>query len=471
MQCSNCGKTGFVVVSGKRYCSACGAKYADQGAPRAMSDIQPSASKPANPADSITAAPAPAAASDPVAIPVTKPANQFHARPATVRPASGGVLDLRAKTAEAGNATDAPAKPELLLEDHATDGVVAPTNSTTSAVPVVVVANAAAPEPPTAPAPTPVAAAQPTPTAPVVDTASVVKTATDTVPATSGSDDHLAHAPVITSQQASLSPATSAASGVPPVDLAAAAPIGQSSEAASTPAITTTHPLVKRFPEHPAVAGAAPAIPAPNPDLPGQVATQLEALQAQMGIEPAPNTNQTAPAATTVAPVAVQSPELQQALDSAKTAKAPSVLKIGAALTAIAIMGGFVWLQNSPKLAFHSAASRAGIEASLPTYIPSSYHQAGPASVGDGQLTLEFRSPTSEDALKISQKRTAWDSNSLRENYVARQSDNYVAVSGQGLTIFLYNDNASWVNHGIWYSVSGTAKLSREQILKVAYGL
>lgn len=162
---------------------------------------------------------------------------------------------------------------------------------------------------------------------------------------------------------------------------------------------------------------------------------------------------------------------LREVLATAKAKKAPSITKIGAALAVITLMGGLVWLQNSPKLAFHSAAAQAGIEASLPTYIPSSYQQTGPAQVGSGQLTLAFTSPSADGKLAITQKRTDWDSNSLRENYVSHQTDNFLAVQGQGLTIFLDNNEANWVNHGIWYSVNGTAKLSREQILKIAYGL
>jgi hypothetical protein len=176
-------------------------------------------------------------------------------------------------------------------------------------------------------------------------------------------------------------------------------------------------------------------------------------------------------AAGAAAPTGPKSPGLKQVLANNQPSKDSSLKKLAAAGAAVVIMGGLIWMQNSPKLAFHSAANKAGIDASLPTYIPSSYSQSGPVSVESGKLTLNFTSPTSEKPLTITQKRTDWDSNSLRENYVARHSDNLLAVQGQGLTIFLYNDQASWVNHGIWYTISGTAKLSREQVLKIAYGL
>jgi hypothetical protein len=183
------------------------------------------------------------------------------------------------------------------------------------------------------------------------------------------------------------------------------------------------------------------------------------ALAAQAGIEAEPPLPE------------VQSPALKQVLATAKPSKTPSIMKVGAALTAVVIMSGLIWLQNSPKLAFRAAAAQAGIDASLPTYVPSSYHQTGAATVAPGQLTLNFSSPSAERPLQIVQRRTNWDSNSLRDNFINRQSDSYLAIQGQGLTIYLYSNAASWVNHGVWYTVNGTAKLSREQVLRIAYGL
>lgn len=176
------------------------------------------------------------------------------------------------------------------------------------------------------------------------------------------------------------------------------------------------------------------------------------------------------------------SPAFEHALDTAAKATAPvtvaptnkplpGLASAAAAVAAIAIIGGLIWMQNSPKLAFRTAASQAGVQASLPSYVPSSYRQVGPAQVAPGQLTLTFQATNQDSQLQIVQRRTAWDSNSLRENFVSRQSDQYTAVQGQGLTIYLFNDRASWVNHGVWYTVEGTSRLSREQVLKVAYGL
>jgi hypothetical protein len=138
---------------------------------------------------------------------------------------------------------------------------------------------------------------------------------------------------------------------------------------------------------------------------------------------------------------------------------------------AVLIMGSYVWLQNYPKLAIQSASSRAGVAASLPGYIPSSYNLSR-TDTSPGMVSLSYGSPSLPDPLKISQQRTSWDSSSLLDNFVTKNTDDYATVEGQGLTIYLFNNNqATWVNHGIWYSIAGATRLSREQILKIAYSL
>lgn len=142
-----------------------------------------------------------------------------------------------------------------------------------------------------------------------------------------------------------------------------------------------------------------------------------------------------------------------------------------ATVTAVALMGGYIWLQNYPKLALQTASAKAGIKASLPGYLPSSYNLKN-TNTGPGLVTLSFFSPSSSVPLTIAQSKTDWDSNSLLDNFIAKHTDDYATVQGQGLTIYLFNNNqAAWVNHGIKYAISGAEHLSREQILKIAYSL
>ena len=149
----------------------------------------------------------------------------------------------------------------------------------------------------------------------------------------------------------------------------------------------------------------------------------------------------------------------------------PNRSRVAATVVAIAIMGGYIWLQNYPKLALQNASSKAGVAASLPGYLPSSYSLAR-TDTSPGLITLNFTSPSISESLKIAQARTTWDSTSLLDNFVAKNADDYSTVQGQGLTIYLFGQNqATWVNKGIWFSIEGTGRLSREQILKMAYSL
>lgn len=144
---------------------------------------------------------------------------------------------------------------------------------------------------------------------------------------------------------------------------------------------------------------------------------------------------------------------------------------VAAVALAIAVMGGYIWVKNYPNMALRVASSKAGFDASLPAYLPSSYALAGSINSNPGQVQIKFNSP-GDGALTLGETKTSWDSGSLLENYVSHQSERYLTVQTQGLTIYLYNGNqASWVNRGIWYSLEGSTHLNRDQILKIVQSL
>jgi hypothetical protein len=162
---------------------------------------------------------------------------------------------------------------------------------------------------------------------------------------------------------------------------------------------------------------------------------------------------------------------VQPATPPAKPVRSLMTSRFLTTAAAIAIMAGYVWLHNYPKLALQSAGARAGVSASLPGYIPSSYNLSR-TDTNPGLVTLHFTSPSAPEPLVIKQHRTTWDTSSLLDNYVTKQADSYSTVQEQGLTIYVYGANkATWVNHGIWFSIDGSQRLSRDQILKMAYSL
>lgn len=188
-----------------------------------------------------------------------------------------------------------------------------------------------------------------------------------------------------------------------------------------------------------------PAEPLPAP-LPNAVATQVDAMAAAATSTPTPAAKPLKPALTPTS--------------------------VAAAAAAIVVMGGYIWLNNYPKMNIRVAASKAGFEASLPGTVPNGYSLGGPVDYAPGQVTINLTTPTKDQNVRITQRKTSWDASSLLDNFVAKQTDQYVAVAGQGLTIYVFNDNhAAWVNHGIWYSIDGNNHLNRDQVLKLAYSM
>lgn len=134
----------------------------------------------------------------------------------------------------------------------------------------------------------------------------------------------------------------------------------------------------------------------------------------------------------------------------------------------VLLIGGYIAYLNAPNLAVRIAASRSGVEATLPGYNPGGYRYAGPISYRPGSVVVRFRSDNGQ-SYTLAQEKSNWDSRSLLENVVARRDSDYRTFQEKGLTVYVYNDsNATWVNDGIHYSLEGTTSLPPEQILRIA---
>lgn len=142
-----------------------------------------------------------------------------------------------------------------------------------------------------------------------------------------------------------------------------------------------------------------------------------------------------------------------------------------AVVTLLLAGGAYLTYLNLPNFALKIASSRAGLDASLPGYKPEGFDFDGPIAYSPGQLTLRFDN-NDEKEFKISQKESSWDSQSLLDNFVIRENKNYITFQERGLTIYIYDDNqATWVDRGVWYTIEGNAQLSTEQIRKIAGSL
>jgi hypothetical protein len=151
-----------------------------------------------------------------------------------------------------------------------------------------------------------------------------------------------------------------------------------------------------------------------------------------------------------------------------KTKKTSRHLSIVSASFALLLLGGYFTYLNMPSLSVRVAAAQAGISASYPSYRPAGYSLAGPVAYTDGEVSMKFASNAGPQSYNISQKKMNWDSSAVEQDVNQKTSGSYSTSTTSGLTIYLYDNNASWVNDGILYSLTGDAPLSSEQIDRIA---
>jgi len=134
------------------------------------------------------------------------------------------------------------------------------------------------------------------------------------------------------------------------------------------------------------------------------------------------------------------------------------------------LITGYVAYLNIPSISMKVAANRAGFAAAMPGYQPSGYRLNGPIAYSPGQVTVNFASNTDDRKFSLRQQPTTWDSNALLENYVTKQSGDYLTYQDQGLSIYIFNGtSAAWVNGQKMYIIEGdNSQLDTDQILKLA---
>jgi len=147
----------------------------------------------------------------------------------------------------------------------------------------------------------------------------------------------------------------------------------------------------------------------------------------------------------------------------------PKARSVFASAALVVVVMGYVTYLNIPNLSLKIAASRAGIDATLPGYKPSGFAMSGPIHYSKGLVTLNFSSNTDERAFAIAERASSWDSESLLANFVQKETPNYVTFQDKGLTIYIFDgSNATWVDGGIWYTINGESQLNSDQLLKIA---
>ncbi|HSE61150.1 MAG TPA: hypothetical protein VLA88_02555 [Candidatus Saccharimonadales bacterium] len=146
----------------------------------------------------------------------------------------------------------------------------------------------------------------------------------------------------------------------------------------------------------------------------------------------------------------------------------PRLAAVLSTTLALLLLGGYLTYMNLPVISMQVAASRAGVNATFPTYKPDGYSLNGPITYAPGEVSINYKSTTNENDFKITQKPSNWDSQGLLDNYVTRQTENYLTFQESGVTVYTFGNHAAWVNGGIVYTLDGSASLSSDQVLRLA---
>lgn len=149
----------------------------------------------------------------------------------------------------------------------------------------------------------------------------------------------------------------------------------------------------------------------------------------------------------------------------------PRLVTILSSTLALLILGGYLTYITLPSISLKVAASRAGVNASMPEYKPDGYSLDGPITYSPGEVVISYKSNTNESGYKLTQKASNWDSQAVLDNFVSKQTDNYLTFQERGITVYTFSNKAAWVNGGILYTVDGNAALSSDQVLRVATSL
>lgn len=144
----------------------------------------------------------------------------------------------------------------------------------------------------------------------------------------------------------------------------------------------------------------------------------------------------------------------------------PRTLAVSGSALALLIVTGVLIQQNAPYVAMKIAASRSGVDATLPAYQPSGYSMERPIDYTPGQVSVTYKSNSDNRDYKLTQRSSSWNSDTLLENVVGHREHHVYQASGR--TIYIYDNNtATWVDGGIWYKLEGNANLSSEQLRKI----
>lgn len=147
------------------------------------------------------------------------------------------------------------------------------------------------------------------------------------------------------------------------------------------------------------------------------------------------------------------------------------VLALSCAAAAVFAIVYFVNL-SAPDLSLRVAAMQTGIEASYPSYVPRDFSLSDITSE-NGKITMSFINRGTGEAFTLVEEKSSWDSNALLENFVRQEyGEDYAMVRENGLTLYIKDSDAAWVNGGMVFKLKTTSgTLTKKQIRAIAVSL
>ncbi len=147
------------------------------------------------------------------------------------------------------------------------------------------------------------------------------------------------------------------------------------------------------------------------------------------------------------------------------------LLALSCAAAAVAAIVYFVNL-NMPDISMQVAAMQNGINPTYPSYVPKDYKVSGIVSA-EGQISINFTNESAGKEFSLIEEKSSWNTDALLNNFVKPEyGEDYTIVREQGLTIYISESNAAWVNGGNVYKIAANNDtLTNKQIRSIAASL
>jgi hypothetical protein len=140
--------------------------------------------------------------------------------------------------------------------------------------------------------------------------------------------------------------------------------------------------------------------------------------------------------------------------------------RIGAAFASVLVLIGFIAYMNMSTIELKVASMQAGFHAQLPSFKPVGYALNGGVHASNGIVSFKFQS--GDSSFEVQQQSSNWDSQTLLDNVVATAANSHRTFQNDGRTVYIYGNNATWVNGGVLYNMKVSGDLSNQQVVNVA---